>query len=480
MFKDLRAFIKKVEELGDCKIIQGADWDLEIGAITEIMLSASSSPLLLFDSIKGYPTSYRVATNVATTSQRTALALGLPLEAKGMALVQAWRDRIRGEMKLIPPVQVGSGPVKENIHLGNEVDVFEFPAPKWHELDGGRYIGTGDMVIMKDPDEGWVNLATHRVQIYEENNVATIYVAAPQQHSEMIRKKYWAKGQGCPVAVSLGQDLTLWSTANTRLPWGVSEYDYAGWLKGEPVELVKGETTGLPIPATAEIVLEGEIVPPNTETRIEGPFGEWTGYYASAPRAEPVFKIKCIMHRDSPILQGNPPLLGPYALGSHIRRPAAIWDALDRQIPGVKGVWGYEEVAGPGMVVISLEQKYEGHAKQAALIAAGCNFLEGKTKLIVVVDDDIDPSNLQEVLWALATRCDPETAVDTVRGCRGSPLDPILSPEKRQRGSSSNSKLLITACKPYSWIKEFPPSIKGSQELLAKTKAKWAELFKGT
>jgi len=473
--KDLREFIQRVEDLGEYKLIEGADWNLEIGTINAWQTSLPSSPMLLFDKIKGYPSGYRVVSNLFATERRTALALGLPLEAKGMELVKAWRDRLRGGIKLIPPVEVKTGPLKENIQVGDEIDLFKFPTPKWHEFDGGRYIGTGNLVITRDPDEGWVNLGTYRVQVHDKN-MATIYMS-PGRHADIMRRKYWAKGESCPVVVTCGQDPMLFAPAGLSMPWGMSEYDYTGWIQGAPVEVTKGVVTDLPIPATAEIALEGEIMPPEVESIEEGPFGEWTGYYASAERPEPTFRVKAVLHRNDPIIQGNPPTI-PYkfTVGHGIRRAAMIWDELERHLPGVKGAWLVDEAQGPSIAVVSIKQMYPGHAKQAAMVTAGCSAQAYLCRWIIVVDDDIDPSNITEVIWCLGTRTDPES-VEVIRGCWGSLLDPMLPPEKRERGDTTHSTGLIFACKPYHWRDKFPRSIKVNPELIEQAKRKWAKSF---
>ena len=209
MFKDFREFIKKAEELEQINRIEGADWDLEIGLITELQLSVPDAPMLLFDKIKGYKPGYRVVTHFLATELLFNLAFELPLEARGLSVVQILRDKFKNEVKSIPPVEVKTGPVMENIHMGDEVDLFEFPTPKWHNLDGGRYIGTGDIVIQDDPEEHWINLGTYRVQVHDKNT-ATIYIS-PGKHGDIIRRKYWEKGQNCPVAVVCGLEPLLWT-----------------------------------------------------------------------------------------------------------------------------------------------------------------------------------------------------------------------------------------------------------------------------
>ncbi|MBI4186472.1 MAG: UbiD family decarboxylase [Chloroflexi bacterium] len=472
MFDDIREFIKRVKELEGYKLVEGADWDLEIGAITHIMIETPDSPLVLFDNIKGYQAGYRVVSNMFTTPRRTALALGLPLvDLKGLSLVRAWRDRLREEVKLVSPAVVKTGPVKENILTGDAVDLYKFPAPKWHELDGGRYIGTGCMVIQRDPDEGWVNVGTYRVQVHDKTT-ATVYMA-PGRHGDIIQRKYWDKGLPCPVAVSCGQEPALWAASTWSIvPWGVSEYEYAGGLKNKPIEVVKGEVTDLPIPARAELVLEGDIVPPEVEVRQEGPFAEWLGYYGYS-RPVPAFKVKAILHRNNPIIMGAPPfkIQGRQIFNKPTMHSALTWNELDRQVPGVKGVWIAEEAA-TSILIISIEQKYPGHAKQVALAAAGINITGYMVRIVIVVDDDIDPSNISDVLWALGTRWDPATSTDIIDGCWGSLIDPRLSPEKKNRGDLTHSKAIILACKPYHWMKEFAPAVTISPELLKRVKDK--------
>lgn len=477
MFKDLREFISKADELGECKIIEGADWNLEIGCLSDLQAAVSDSPLLLFDNIKGYKAGYRVATNLFSSPKRLALAAGLPLEARGIELVKAWRNKTKGGGKLIPPVQVETGPVKENIRLGDDVNLYDFPAPKWRELDGGRFIGTGAVTIIKDPEEGWVNVGCYRVQVHDKS-VATIDVVRGHQ-GDLIQRKYWDKGMSCPAAVSCGQEPALFSAAAANVAWGISEYDYAGGLKNAPISVTRGVITDLPIPATAEIVLEGEIVPPGVDARVEGPFGEWAGHYASGEKSVAAFRVKSILHRNNPIIQGAMPTVyaRAWSLGIHIGRSAALWDELDKHIPGVKGVWMMEEAGFAGIPVISIQQQYGGHAKQAALIAAGCRATAYACKYVIVVDDDTDPSNLAEVMGAVAFRTDPEASIDIIRGCWDTDADPMLTREQIESGVYEHSTALILACKPYKRIKTFAPTIRPTPELVRKVKERWPELF---
>src|SRR5262249_10602683 len=163
---------------------------------------------------KGYPKGFRVLANTLTSSRRIALTLGLPAESSKMELVQAWRRFAKQNSKIVP-CRVWDGPVNENIRRGKEVDLTIFPAPKWHPEDGNRYIGTGCLVIQKDPDTDWVNVGVYRVAVHDEQT-AGIYIS-PGKHGRLIMEKYWARGQDCPVIVSVGQDPTLFFVAGVEV-----------------------------------------------------------------------------------------------------------------------------------------------------------------------------------------------------------------------------------------------------------------------
>ena len=479
MFDDLREFIEKAQAIGECRTLDGAHWDLEIGRIAELSLSVPDSPLLIFDNIPGYPKGFRIATNFLCSSRRVAMGLGLPMELTGLDLIRAWKEKVAAS-KPIPPVYVDTGPVKENIITGDDVDVTMFPTPKWHEFDGGRYIGTGSMVILKDPDTGWVNLGCYRSQIVDRNTVTMHIVSS--HHGADIVKKYWSKGLSCPVAMTCGQGAQLWISSMSPVPSGISEYDWTGGLRGRAVEVVRGVTVDLPIPAEAEIVLEGEMPPPDVESADEGPFGEWEGYYAGGKTPHPVIKVKAILHRNDPIQLGVPMLAGKH--DDHqvwgVDLSAQLWAEFDRQITGVTGVSFVYEARRRTMVVVSLKQSYPGHVKQAALIAAGT--YRGATnlgKFIIIVDDDIDPTNISEVIWAIATRCDPKTQIEFLTNRASYASDPRLSPEQRKSGDLTCSTAIIDACKPWTWRNQFPVTTKMTREVSDEVRRKWGELLFG-
>lgn len=474
--RDMREFLSLLEQRGELQRVEGADWDLEVGAINE-MVAEKGGPALLFDPVKGYPEGFRIVTNILHRADFQKIAFGIPEEMGELEAVRSWKEKWGGFSPVAPKV-VDEGPVMDNVMAGEDVDVLKFPVPRWHEGDGGRYIGTGVVTITRDPDEGWVNLGTYRVMVHDSQTLA--FYASPGKHATIMREKYWARGQDCPVVMCFGQQPLLFGVSTMALPWGVSEYEMVGHLQGEPVEVVIGEETGLPIPATAEIAIEGFSPPPEVDGRPEGPFGEWTGYYASGRRNEPVVRVRRIYFRQDPILHGQPPIKPPvntwFPIPLHTAVP--LWMELEKLgVPDIRGVY----VHGPGnrvVAVISLKQRYLGHAKQVAALAAA--ILQGGActgRYIVTVDEDIDPSNWEEVMWAICTRCDPERDIDIVRGFLTSPLDPMLPPERREQRDFTTAKVLINACRPYHWKDQFPRVNRASDELREKVRAKFPKLF---
>ncbi|HWP35295.1 MAG TPA: UbiD family decarboxylase, partial [Thermodesulfobacteriota bacterium] len=462
-------WLVRVEELGELKRIEGAHWKLEMGAITELLARRGPTPppAVLFDKVPGYPPGFRTIFCLTGSIKRMALTLGLPIVQSGIELVRAYRDRLR-TLTPIPPKVVSDGPILENVDEGDRVNLLKFPVPLHHEQDGGRYIGTACIVMTRDPDEGWVNLGTYRGMVHDEKTVG-VYIS-PGKHGRIHRQKYFERGKPCPVAVCVGQDPLLFLAAGNEVPYGMSELDYAGGFKGRPIEVIEGRYTGLPIPAHAEIAYEGFMYP--GEGKDEGPFGEWTGYYASGERSEPFIRVQAVYYRNDPILTCARPSRPPsdYSFSKGIVKSALIWDELEKiGIPNVKGVWCHEAGGGRLFNVVSIKQAYPGHARQAALAAAQTHAGAYLGRYVIVVDDDIDPSNTFDVIWAIATRSDPAESIDIIRRAWSGPLDPRIRPGQK----GFNSRAIIDACRPYEWRDQFPPVAEASPELLEETLRKW-------
>ena len=479
-YGDLRDWLHKVDRLGELTTIRGANRDLEIPGIWEIVSreGGGAGPALLFDDIPGFPTGFRILFGQLESVRRLALTLSLNLnQTDVLSCVRACRQRLR-EMTLVAPQKVENGKILENVDSGSDVDLDKFPAPRHHEKDGGRYFGTTHCVISQDPDEGWVNLGTYRCMVLDKQSLG-LHMSAGRD-GRTIMNKYFSRGEPYKVAVAIGADPALSLVSSMTVPWGISEYDFAGGLRGNPIDVVEGPYTKLPIPASAEIVIEGECRP--GDSQLEGPFGEWAGYYANcglSPVLEPVVHVKTVLYRTNPILTCAQPAKPPSDLFSQaIFRSALIWDELEKAgVTNVQGVWC--DLAGASRLfnVISIKQAYPGHSRQAGMIASQCGSGVYIGRYTVVIDDDIDITDLTDVIWAVSTRADPERSLEIIRRCRSSSADPAISPDVKTTSHNPDdtytSKAVIDACWPYEWKDRAFPVAQVSPELHRKILAKW-------
>jgi 4-hydroxy-3-polyprenylbenzoate decarboxylase len=286
----------------------------------------------------------------------------------------------------------------------------------------------------------------------------------------------WEQGQPISIAAVLGVDPLQFLVSSQGFPKNVSEYDYVGGLRGEPVEVTKAMFSDLLIPARADIVLEC-VAEPN-RLRAEGPFGEFTGYYGRPEAQCPCLRVLAIRHRNNPILTNA--LMADYpsceqSLFFAVIRSARIWNDLERMgIPGIKGVYSHPAAAGGfGAVIVQLEQMYAGHVSQALSIAAQCSGGAYFTKWIIAVEEDVDPTDMNQVLWAMSTRCNPVQNIDILRDTWSTWLDPSQNPpEQRPWGS----KALINACREHRYLHVFSRRTAIRREMYEKVAAEWTEL----
>jgi len=477
---DLRLWLEKAKAIGQLREVEGADLNLELGAITELN-AKRGGPALLFGKFSGYPEGFRVLTGSMLNATTFGLAMGIGGKLDNIEAVNKVADvlrRIEDQANNYPVEYVSHGPVLENQKTGADIDMTSFPTPLWHELDGGAFIGTGVVQIHRDPDTGWTNVGTYRVQTQGRDLVAN-YIS-PGHHGNIIRQKYWNKGEPCPVVMCFGAHPLLLLMGSYEVPAGVDEFNWIGAVGGQRVPVIRGPVTGLPIPADAEIAIEGYAYP--GDAKPEGPFGEFTGYYAGGEKPEPVVQVKALYYRNHPILLGSPTCRPPNDVSYYfsVMRAAAIKEALRKAgIPGVKSVWVPAASGGRLWIVTSITQQYAGHAAQAAGIAALCQPGALMARYSIVVDDDIDPSNNDDVIWALSTRSDPATDIDILRQCWSNPLDPMITTAAKDQKQLWNSRAIINACRPWDRVltKDFPPVAEATPGLLKATKEKWAWLF---
>lgn len=446
-FKDIREFLTRLEKEGELKRFEDkVDWNLEAGAITRRSLEAGL-PAPLFENVKDYPKGYRMVSCVLANLKRIAIAMDMPTDTPMRVLIEEYLAR---QKKPVKPVTVRTGPCKENIQLGDDVDLYKLPVPFIHEGDGGRYIGTWHLTVTKDPTSDWQNWGMYRHMLHDKNSFGVL-APAPKHLGTMAAQQYGMKTM--PVAVVLGSEPITTFCAATPVPYGVSEVDVAGGLRRAPVELVKCETSELMVPASAEIVIEGEIIP--GEERDEGPFGEYTGYRSGAASPKPVIHVKAVTHRSNPIFTFSCPgvPLDDSAAVFSVNKSAQFLDELRSKGLPVTGCYLIVEGASHA-IAVSVKNAYYGIAGEIAHViwSARHGLL---TPSVIVVEDDVDPCNLQQVFHALMTKCHPWRGINRLEHATAWPLIPWLSEYEREH--RMGARVFYDCTWPVDWPKADMP-----------------------
>lgn len=485
-FDDLRSWLRLLESEGQVSRVQApVHWNLELSAAVRRAYDVygDAAPAMLFENIVDYPPPgpSRLFIGQFRSYSRICMMLGLdPVATTRREIVLALKHHVQGR---IPPRYVEKAPVHECVQTGDAVDVLKFPVPYFNFRDGGRYIGTMHAVITKDLDSGWVNLGLYRVMVHGRNELG-IYLRPGRQHIGRQFLRYQERREPMPVAIAIGLDPRIAYIASGNVPAEVDEYEIAGAMKGSSVEVVRGITVDLPVPAKAEIVIEGYIDP--GEQREEGPFGEYPGYYGEVPSPSPVMRVTAVTHRHDPIfqasLEGHP--VNESHVMSSVMKSATIWNELERNgVPGVRDIACIPESSN-GHMVVSVTPTVPAHADWIASVVWGTSSAVWLFKHLFVVDDDIDPWDLGQVAWAMAWRMKAGEDVKIWRNHRGSPIDPRQEPEAKGYWD----RVLFDCTRPFHWKPRsiwgsegvnkgvplnFPPTSRPAQETIDLVNAKW-------
>jgi 4-hydroxy-3-polyprenylbenzoate decarboxylase len=446
--QDVRQFIEALDKTGDVvRIKDEVDWELEAAAISRRAYERYG-PAVFFEKIKDYPEGYRIFNGSLGTYRRVAIALGLAPDTPVRGIQEEYERR---EANPIKPKLVTDGPCKENVMLGDDVDLYQFPAPVIHDGDGGRYLGTWDILISHDPDTGWNNWGMYRFMIHNKHSI----VGFPDTNSHfgmVFFGKYVPKNQPMPAALVIGADPLSHMVATAGYRIGEDEADFASALMQAPIELIKCETSDLLVPARAEIVIEGDMLPDKTAT--EGPFGEYPGYRTQGAHMSIVMRVKAITYRNSPIISmislGMP--VDDSSLAAAMTTALAVKRRLKRY--GVPVTDVYVPPHGVTHLVIV------GVKKGGAEVAKGVtNAVWSRRKVvskIMVVDEDVDVFDIGQVLHAFGTKCHPGRGITIFEDEGvGNPLTPYYSREERRRRHAST--VLFDCTWPSDWKDEDTP-----------------------
>jgi 4-hydroxy-3-polyprenylbenzoate decarboxylase len=446
-FEDLRGFVRALEERDLVRrVTQEVDWELEIGAIA-YQLFRTRGPAVIFERVKDGD--YPLLVGAVATLERYALSLGMPADLR-----QLQAGFLHAFENPIPTAAVDRGPCQENVLQGSEIDLERFSAPRWHPRDGGRFIGTLGVVITRDPDTGKQNAGIYREMILDRDKHGVLV----GRDASIVLQKYQARGEPMPIATAFGVDPATLTAAASPSAHGEDEMALAGGLRGEPVPVVRAKTVDILVPATAEVIFEGYLTPDQDQWLDEGPFGEYTGYYAGERRRRPTVQLSAVTLRDQALMQGTLEGRAPNEsdVMQEVVRSMTLKDHLLKLgIPGIKDCW---RGARGFICIVSLErQYYAGHARQVIDAVLATQLY----KWTIVVDGDVDVFNWDEVTWAVGTNAQPHRdIVITGPDRRGATLDPSIAPELRPRPATQSSRIGIDATtqyKGYEWSTQVKP-----------------------
>jgi 4-hydroxy-3-polyprenylbenzoate decarboxylase len=451
MREDLREFIDRLHETGDLVCVEEeVDWNVEAGAIMR-RANEIGAPAQLFEKLKGYPRGYRLLGGCLSSFGRLAVAMGLPSDSEYRVLVDEFVQRSENPVK---PIVVASGPCKQNTMKGDGVDLLRFPIPVLHPQDGGRFVGTLNVGVCKDPDSDWVNWGMYRAMVHDRKT--TGLALTPLNHGGILLRKHTQRNLPMDYVIFMGSAPVTYLVAASGVPYGVNEVDIVGGFRGEPVPLVKCETNDFMVPADAEIVIEGVVQP--GEKKAEGPFGEYPGYVVSGVVERPVFRVNAITHRNDPILTatclGMPTDEGHVLCG--IAYAAEFKIGLKRQGVPFKEIYIPPE-SGLHTVIVSTKLPHHG----VPFLIASTIWSDRNGRYIpkvIVVDDDVVPSNLAQVFHAFSTKCHPVSGINRVEGVLNSPLTPYLPPETRD-AVMGGGYVLFDCTYPANWREEDKPKL---------------------
>ncbi len=451
-FNDLREYIDHLEANGELmRVSAEVDWNLELGAITRRSMDLRG-PALLFENIKDYPGARIFANSLSRNKDlpfsRMAMALEMDPASSMLDLIREFARRIPN---LVKPRLVETAPCKENIVTGDDVDLWKLPTPYLHGMDGGRFIGTWHVDVTRNPQTGHVNYGTYRHVIHDKNTLG--FYAMPAQHGPALYYEYEKRGEPMPIALCFGTDPVVTIVGGTSVGPNISEVELAGGLRGAPVDLVKCETVPLEVPASSEIVIEGWALP--NERRVEGPFGEFTGYAAPDELPRPIIRVTAITYRNNPILTMSnigKPWNEDNVLVS-VAASAVLTEELRRR--GIKFKDLY--VAPPSQaVIVSCDPPMHGYQHTLASAIWSCKY--GLMRpYIFIVGEDVDVTDAEDVYWCLTTRLDPARGIHVQEDTVMSGFWPWVDPEDRK--IRKGSKVYFDATFPAEWGPDYRPQI---------------------
>ncbi|APA01364.1 phenolic acid decarboxylase BsdC [Bacillus velezensis] len=439
-YQDFREFLAALEKEGQLLTVnEEVKPEPDLGAAARAASNlGDKTPALLFNNIYGHHDA-QVALNVIGSWPNHAMMLGMPKDTP--VKEQFFEFAKRYDAFPVPVKREETAPFHEN-EITEDINLFDIlPLFRINQGDGGYYLDKACVISrdLEDPDNfGKQNVGIYRMQVKGKDRLGIQPV--PQHDIAIHLRQAEERGVNLPVTIALGCEPVITTAASTPLLYDQSEYEMAGAIQGEPYRIVKSKLSDLDIPWGAEVVLEGEILAGKRE--YEGPFGEFTGHY-SGGRSMPVIKIKRVYHRNNPIFEhlylGMPWTECDYMIGINTCVPLyqQLKEAYPNEIVAVNAMYTHGLIA-----IISTKTRYGGFAKAVGMRALTTPHGLGYCKMVIVVDEDVDPFNLPQVMWALSTKMHPKHDAVIIPDLSVLPLDPGSDP------AGMTHKMILDATTP--------------------------------
>ena len=438
MSKDLRQFLRLAKEAGPDFYMEATrplKPELELFVLQLKLASEGRYPVIYCPEIEG--SKLPLVSNLFGNFEMLGLALGMNPAATRSDIFREYKKR-EGDARPVQVVPASEAPVKEVILRGKDVDLGLLPINHHAELDSGKYITVGHM-ICKDPDSGVPNIGVYRHEVKGKDKLGAMLVAA--HHSSYIARRCAELGTPMEVAIFIGHHPAVAFGSLSKGSMYVNEFELVGGVLGEPLRVTQAETVDLPVPADAEIVLEGTIDPQNTD--IDGPLAEWLGYYGGQ-RPCYIIQLSCMTMRKDAIYNDLANSQREHNVSCALGNTSAVYDSVKSVVPTVKEVHLPFSGRNSMIAYVSIAQRVPGEAKRAALAALNTT---DTIRIAVVVDEDIDVYNEEEVMWAIVTRATPDLDLSIVPRVLGDPLNPMSYDENRLKKGVMNTNMIIDATK---------------------------------
>ena len=442
MPKDLRSFIAQLEAKSPeeiARVNKPLSPRYEISALLTHLEKIKRFPLLFFEKVKGSDAP------VVINAQASRRLMAIALDGKPEDLARKFSER---QSKPTPPVEVTDAPVQEVTKLGDEADLTEVPMLTHYDVNAAPYITAG-VVVAADPDTGVRNTSYNRLMMAGKRELR-IFMAIGR-HLWTLHNKFERRDQPLPIAIVIGVHPLFSLGAQALTPADEDEYGVIGGMMNEPLRLVKAKTVPILVPADAEMIIEGKMLP--HVRRTEGPFGEFTGH--AVPQDErQIIEVTAITHRKNYIFQDIHAGYTEHKLMGAVPREAALLKAVRQSVPTVKNVCMPVSGNCRFHAYVSIAKRTPGQAKNAICAAFAADML---LKHVVIVDDDIDIFDEERVLWAISNRFQADRDLVVIANAQGSELDPSAGP------GGVNAKMGLDATKP---LEGFPPELRVPEEVM--------------